>query len=381
MGTFFLLIKKENIVYLFVYYQILFTKPSSVSGLKASIINKHVSMKKITMRELAKVLKLSVATVSKALNDSHEISAVTKKKVLECASQLNYTLNPYASSLRNKKSKTIAVVLPEVADNFFSLTINGIQSVAKKKGYHVLIYLSHENYWNEKSILADCCSGRVDGVLISVSSQTKNADHILNLQQQNVPIVFFDREFEGLKVAKVITNDYDCGYQAATHLIKNGCKNPVFLSISSWLSICYNRANGFKAALKDNQITNVEKAILECTGSEKEVYFQIKNLLTGQRKPDGIVASVERFAVPIYLISHQQNICIPKELKVIVFSTMETAPILNPPLSTIVQPAFDIGKTAAELLFKGIEKNDYNLEDEKITLNSTFIERRSSQMF
>lgn len=333
------------------------------------------------MRELAKVLNVSVATVSKALNDSHEISRTTKEKVWEAASRLNYTLNPYASSLRNKISKTIAVILPEIADNFFSLTINGIQLVAQKKGYHVLIYLSHEKYSNEKAILSECCSGRVDGVLISVSSQTKNAEHILNLLRQDIPIVFFDREFEGLKVAKVITNDYECGYQSAIHLINNGCKKPVFFSISSSLSICYKRANGFKAALKDNKFANVEKAIVECSGPEKEVYSQIKDLLTGPEKPDGIVASVERLAVPVYLISHQQNISIPKDLKVIVFSTLETACILNPPLSTIVQPAFEIGKTAAELLFKGIEKKSYSISDEKITLSSTFVERRSSQKF
>ncbi len=331
------------------------------------------------MKELAKELSLSVGTVSKALSDSHEISDDTKKKVAETASRLNYTLNPYASSLRNKKSKTIAVVLPEVADNFFSLAINGIQSVAEKKGYHVLIYLSHEKFSNEKSILSECCSGRVDGVLISVSSETTDAQHILKLQQQNVPIVFFDREFEGLHIAKVITNDFECGYASATHLISNGCKNPVFLSISSSLGICNHRASGFKAALKDKKIADPEKAIIECRGTKEEVDWQIKNLLTGKTKPDGIVASVERLAMSVYLVSQQINISIPAELKVIVFSTLETAPILNPPLTTITQPAFEIGKTAAELLFKGIEKKKYNLFDEIITLPSVLIERTSSQ--
>ena len=172
------------------------------------------------MRELAKVLKLSVATVSKALSDSHEISDQTKKKVLEAASRLNYTINPYASSLRNKKSKTIAVILPEVADNFFSLAINGIQSVAEKNGYHVLIYLSHEKFKNEISIIEQCKSGRVDGVLISVSSETSNADHLLKLQQENIPIVFFDREFEGFPISKVITNDFESGNLAASHLLE-----------------------------------------------------------------------------------------------------------------------------------------------------------------
>jgi LacI family transcriptional regulator len=313
------------------------------------------------------------------LNDSYEISEETKKKVREAACRLNYMLNPYASSLRNKRSKTIALILPEVADNYFSLAINGIQSVAEKKGYHVLIYLSHEKFSNEKSILTECCSGRVDGVLMAVSSGTTDADHIVKLQQQNIPIVFFDREFEGLHVAKVITNDFECGYQAATHLIKNGCTNPVFLSISSSLAICNNRANGFKAALRDKNMANAEKAVIECRGTTTEVNVKIKNILTGKNKPDGIVASVERLAMSVYRVCQQMNVSIPAELKVIVFSTLETAPILNPPLTAIVQPAFETGKTAAELLFKGIEKKKYNLADEIIMLPSVLVERTSSQ--
>lgn len=331
------------------------------------------------MKGLARELEVSVATVSKALSDSYEISDQTKKKVVEAASRLNYTRNPYASSLRNKKSKTIAVILPEVADNFFSLAINGIQSVAEGKGYHVLIYLSHENFMNEKSIVADCCSGRVDGVLISVTSETTDGDHILQLQEENIPVVFFDREFEGLQIAKVITNDFECGYLSAAHLIKNGCKNPVFLSISSCLGICNKRADGFKAALKDKKTGHIEKAVIECMGTNRDVYSQIKNLLTGKKRPDGIVASVERLSMQVYLISREINVSIPNDLKVVVFSTMETAPILNPPLSTISQPAFDIGKTAAELLFKGIEKKRYDLSDETVILPSVLIERTSSQ--
>lgn len=331
------------------------------------------------MKELARELNISVATVSKAMRDSHEISEPTKKKVLDAAARLNYTLNPYASSLRKRQSKTIALILPEVADNFFSLAINGIQSVAETKGYHVLIYLSHENFMNEISIVAECSSGRVDGVLISTSSETTNAHHILKLQQEKIPIVFFDREFEGLHIARVVTNDFECGYNSAKHLIKNGCKKPVFLSISTSLSICNKRAEGFKVALIEMKTGNIENSIVTCKGSNSEEYSQIKKLLTGKNRPDGIVASVERLAMTVYLICHENGISVPNQLKVVVFSTLVTAPILNPPLTTITQPAFEIGKTAAELLFKGIEKKEYNLADEYVELPSVLIERTSSR--
>ncbi|MEO8823646.1 MAG: LacI family DNA-binding transcriptional regulator [Ginsengibacter sp.] len=330
------------------------------------------------MRELAKVLKVSVATVSKALNNSHEISETTKEKVLEAASRLHYTINPYASSLRNKKSKTIAVILPEVADNFFSLAINGIQSVAEKIGYHLLIYLSHEKLKNEISIIEDCKSGRVDGVLISVSSETSNADHLLKLQQENIPIVFFDREFEGPKISKVVTNDFECGNIAAMHLLGNGCKRLVFLSISSCLAICRKRADGFSAALREKKAGQTSNIVILDAETKEDIHSEIRKLLTSENRPDGIVASVERLAMSVYLVCKEIDMTIPDQLKVVVFSTIETAPILDPPLTTITQPAFEIGRTAAELLFKKIKKKTSNLTIETIVLPSVLMERRSS---
>src|SRR5260370_741884 len=134
-------------------------------------------------------LNLSIATVSKALRDSHEISAATKLKVIELAKQLNYVPNPYASSLRKRTSKTIAVVLPEVADSFFSLAINGIETIAQEKGYHVLIYLTHESFVKEINILKDFQSGRVDGILLSVSDETNNSDHVKEVIAAGIPVV------------------------------------------------------------------------------------------------------------------------------------------------------------------------------------------------
>ena len=142
---------------------------------------------------LANELHLSIATISKALRDSYEISIETKQRVFELAAKLNYIPNPHASSLRQRKSKTIAVVLPEVADSFFSLAINGIETIAQEKGYHVLIYLTHEKFSRESYILKDFQSGRVDGILMSVASETNESLHIKELYSRNIPIVFFDR--------------------------------------------------------------------------------------------------------------------------------------------------------------------------------------------
>jgi LacI family transcriptional regulator len=334
-------------------------------------------MSKVNIKVLADQLQLSVSTISKALRDSYEISDETKKKVIELASQLNYIPNPYASSLRRKKSKTIAVVLPEVADNFFSLAINGIQSIAESKGYHVLIYLSHEKYAIEKNILEDCQSGRVDGVLISISSETKSGDNITRLQANNIPVVFFDREQEGIETARVTTNDYECGLLAANHLLQRGCRRPAFLSISQSLPICLNRMEGYKAALTEAGIPEHEMQIIYCTDNDS-MYKQIKTILQSSHRPDGLIASVEKIVTPVYLACHELNINIPHDVKVIAFATLDTAPILNPPLTTITQPAFEIGKAAATLLFKGIEKSTFDLTKEKMVIPSVLIEREST---
>ena len=336
-------------------------------------------MSKINIREFARQLNLSVSTVSKALRDSHEISHETKQKVLALASQLNYTPNAYASSLRNKKSKTIAVVLPEVADSFFSLAINGIQSVAEEKGYHVLIYLSHEKFLNERNILEEFQSGRVDGVLISVSGETNTADHIKKLQSHNIPVIFFDRDFENVDASSVITNDQECGYEATNLLLKKGCKRPIFISISPTLSICKRRLDGFKDALKDAGIIVKETDILDCSGTDKANYEKIKTILQKKNGPDGIVASAERIATSVYVACHELKIKIPNDLRIVAFSTLEAASILDPPLTTITQPAFETGRTAARLLFLGMEKENLEGKNERIVVPSVLIERESTR--
>lgn len=335
-------------------------------------------MSTINIQALADALKISKATVSKALRDSHEISKETKKRVKDLAVKLNYSPNPYASSLRKKKSKTIAVVMPEIADSFFSHVIDGIQSVAEKKGYHVLIYLSHEKYNNEKNILNEVQNGRVDGILISISRETKNGDHIEKLQTEGVPIIFFDRELESVHTGSVITNDRECGLAATKIMLEKGSQRPLFISHSASLPICKKREEGFRLAMQDAGYSKKDIHVIYSTGDEKSNLSLIKKTLTDKKKPDAILASVEKIAIQVYLAAQELGLRIPEELKVIAFSNIETAPLLSPPLSTITQPAFEIGRSAATLLFKGIEKKHFSLENEKIIIPSILIERTST---
>lgn len=335
-------------------------------------------MSNTTIKILAKELNLSVATVSKALRDSYEISIETKQKVLALAKKLNYVPNPYASSLRKRVSKTIAVVLPEVADSFFSLAINGIESVAQHKGYHVLIYLTHESFEREEAILNEFKSGRVDGILISVSGETSMSTHIKNVIAAGKPVVFFDRICEDVETARVITDDLESSYKATSHLVKKGCKKIAYLYTSSTLSINNKRMDGYKKALEDHGIKVNEADIVLCDSNTMGNYEIVRKLLKRKNRPDGIIACVEKLTTPIYLACKDLKLSIPDKIKVISFTNLQAALILNPTLTTVTQPAFEMGKIAATVLFKALEKKNYNLKKEIVVIPSVLNIRQST---
>lgn len=336
-------------------------------------------MKNINIYELAQDLKLSVSTVSKALHGSYEISEETKQRVMEAAARLNYVPNPYASSLRGRKSKNIGVVIPEVADSFFSLAINGIESVAKLKGYHVLICLTHESFGNEQTILKEFHCGRVDGVLMSVSRETTQCDHINDLIATGVPLVFFDRVCEDVETAKVTTDDAESAYNATVHLIQQGCNRIAFMGISKSLSISNKRLEGYVQALDDYKIRPDKRHIVHCTNDAAQNYLLTKKLLQQKGRPNGLLASVEKLTTPVYQACTELDMNIPNDIKVICFSNLETASILNPSLTTITQPAFEMGKMAASLLFKSLEKPNFNLTKERLIIPSSLVERDSTK--
>lgn len=334
-------------------------------------------MSDVNIRELARELNLSIGTVSKALRNSHEISAQTKEKVFSLAKERNYIPNPYASSLRRKKSNTIGIVVPEIADSFFSHAIKGIEFIAQNKGYHALVYLTEENFLREVSILKEFKSGRVDGVLMSISSETTSNTHIQELYDKKIPLVLFDRTADEITTTKITTDDFESSFKATQHLIKRGCKKIAYLSISKHLSINNKRIQGYLKALADAKMDEVQN-VLQCSNSTEENNLLLQKLFQSKARPDGILASVEKLTTPVYLTCKELKINIPKELKIISFSNSEAAPILNPSLTTVTQPAFEMGKRAAVVLFKAIEKKNSRLANENIVIESSLIVREST---
>lgn len=335
-------------------------------------------MSKVNLKYLAEVMNVSVSTVSKALRNSYEISEETKKNILQKAQELGYNPNPYAGALRNNKTKTVALIVPELTNNFFIQVIGGAESVAQERDYHILIYNTMDSTEREVAILNHLQNGRVDGVIMSLASTTNNYEHLNQLILSGVPIVFFDRICHEIETAKVITDDFASAFNATEHLIQSGCKDIAYISLSEHLSMDNKRKQGYLEALNKHEIKEDPERIVKCNTDEKVNYAKIKKLLKGPKRPDGIFASVEKFALATYYAAKELKIRIPEDLKVICFSNLRTAPLLSPSLTTVTQPAFEMGAQAATVLFKNLDKKRTLLQNENIIIKSELIKRDST---
>ena len=226
--------------------------------------------KAATIKDIAKELGLSASTVSRALLDSHEVSAETKKKVSAYAKKINYYSNPAARSLKNSRSYSVGVMVADVANSFFSQTINGIESVAYEKGYHVIITQSHDQFEREVLNLEHLAGRSVDGILISMSAQTTDYSHLIALHGQGLPIVFFDRILEELGTFKVTTNNYKAAFDATSLLIEKGYRRIAHIANAPQLSITVERLEGYKEALRCAGITYDETLVRFCLKGGKE---------------------------------------------------------------------------------------------------------------
>jgi LacI family transcriptional regulator len=330
----------------------------------------------ISLKQLADELNLSTASVSRALNDSYEISTATKERVLALAKRMNYEVNPFASNLRYVKSKTIAIIIPEIANQFFSQAINAIEEVAREHGFHVLIYQTHEKSEIELSFTQRLLNGRIAGILVSVSSESDISEHFSELSKK-MPLVFFDRVYENIEAVKVTTNDYESSYAATQHLIDCGCRKILYCGALSGLAIGKKRLAGYIDAIKNNNVVLDNNLMLTIGHDRLKNLDEIKNAIR-VLKPDGILSSIEEFSFPCYSVCNELGLQIPDDIKIVSFSNSDSAAFLNPPLTTITQPAFEIGQKAAVMLFKmlGNKRNinvEYNCE-----LKSSLIKRAST---
>lgn len=335
-------------------------------------------MSKVDIISIAKALNLSKSTVSRAFQEKSDINPNTRNRILAYANEVNYRPNHYASNLREQKSKTIAVVVPELENNYFTQIIKGAEEIAKREGYHILIYATDDDINKEREFITSISNGKVDGVLMSVVGERDNHSYLHNIDLVKMPIVFFDRVYDDVDITKIVTDDYKSSFDATEHLLLGGCTSIAYLVVDKDHSIGKERALGYKDALKKHNIAIQEELIVDCSNSYDENFNIIKEVLINH-KPDAVFASVERLAFSTYFVCNDLDLNIPRDLKVVAFSSLQIAELLSPPLSTVTQPAEQIGQEAAKLLLNKLKGEQQELDTNTIVLKSELRIRKSSQ--
>lgn len=327
--------------------------------------------KPATIKDIALALSVSPSTVSRALRDSHEVGEDTKKRVVAYAEKVNYHCNPIALSLKNKRSYSIGVMVADVANSFFSQTINGIESIAYQKGYNVIIAQSHDSYEREVINIEHLANRSVDGLLISMSAQTTHYDHIKKLHEQGLPIVFFDRIIDDIDTFKVTTDNFKASFDATSHLVKKGYKRIAHITNAPQLSITIDRINGYKEALKAYQLPFDETLIKYCyaAGRElQEVEDAVISLLSATNKPDAIFIASDRLSTGT--LRALNKISPSPDIPILGFSNSDVIDLLSPQISYVRQKAFEMGEIAVGMLIKLIETKQPIIEFEKKLLDA-----------
>lgn len=342
----------------------------------------QIMFESYTIKDIAKALGLSTSTVSRALNGSYEIGAETKKLVLEYAEKVNYRPNPIALSLKEQKSHSIGVVVCEVANDYFSQAINGIESIAYNRGYHVIITQTHESFDRETANVQHLLSRHVDGLLVSLSAETADTSQYKYLHEKGFPIVFFDRVAPDINTHKIIANNFKGSFDATELLIKEGFTKIAHLTSSSNLVISRERFDGFKAALDKYSLHFKPGYLKYCNHGgmiQDEVEFAVKELLNMDERPDAVFIGSDRLTISCMHILKKMGMKVPEDIAIVGFTNSDATELFDPPLTVVRQPAFQIGQMATEMLIKTIESKWPVEEFTTEQVETELIPRSSSQ--
>lgn len=337
---------------------------------------------KITLKDIAKEFGVSTSTVSKALNDSHEISTETKERIKAYAKYYNYKPNSLALKLRNQKTSVIGVIIPEIVHHFFSTVLRGIEEYANGRGYNVMVCLSNNSLEKERLSIETLLEGSVDGILLSVTHETQRKEsftHLENLVQDKFPVVLFDNIAEDLNCDMVSIDDEGGAFKATEYLIEKGCKRICLLAIPDYVKIGYLRKQGYLKALKKHNIDIDEDLILEF-GLDDDIPAIIESVFTDNNYPDAILATNgEIYASTAMQVAKDKGFKIPDDIRVITFTDGLVSKYSSPPLTTLVQHGFEMGRQAVELLIDRIESKDAKVEFQKKVISTNLKLRKSTE--
>ncbi len=344
-------------------------------------------MQKLTLKKIAKELDVSISTVSKALKDSNEISIETRKKIKAFASFYNYKPNNIALSLKNRKTMTIGVIIPQIVHYFFTTVISGIENIANKKGYNVIIGLSNDSFEKEVSNMKTLSNGSIDGFILSVANETqllKNYNHLKETISQNTPVVMFDRVLSEINCDKVIVDDEEAAKKSVLKLLSLGCKKTAIITTKDYVSVGKLRTKGYLKALKENNVNINNNLILKLEdtldndSNLKLLESKITKFLKSNLEIDGIFCVNEIYALTAIKAARKLNKKVPQDIKVIGFTDGVLSKFSTPSLTTVSQHGKLIGEKAANLLINRLEGKVSKTSYQTIIIETELIEREST---
>ena len=336
--------------------------------------------RKITLKNIARELDVSISTVSKALKNSHEISRDTKDKIQAFAKLYNYKPNNIAISLKNKRTKNIGVIIPDIVHHFFTTVFRGIENYANERGYNVIVCVSDESFDREVINMEMLANGSIDGFIMALAGETQlKADftHLKEVTEQGIPLVLFDRVTDEIRCDKVVLNDTQIAYEATMSLIGEGRKRIALLTTDNFFSVSNSREDGYRRALQESDITIDENFIVRLPYNDDIVGV---GAFLQENSIDAVLAVNEIFAIHCMSVAQHIGLKIPADLSVIGFTDGILSKYSTPKLTTVAQHGDKMGEIAAKLLIERIE-NDVDEEDEVFTtevIQATIIKREST---
>jgi DNA-binding LacI/PurR family transcriptional regulator len=313
-------------------------------------------VKQTTIKDIANDLKVSPATVSRALRNHPNISIKRKQSIVERAAAMNYRPDSIAQSLKSRQTLTIGVIVPEIKHNFFSAVLDGIEEVAYKAGYTILVCKSNEDRVREIINTDALVSKRVAGIIVSMAQNSTDADHFTVLKNRDIPVVFFDRVLEGEGMSKVMVDDYAGAFRLVEHLILCGYRRIAHLAGMEHLWISNRRVEGWRDALKKHGLPCREDHLVRGGFDEEDGIRGYRSLMQLDERPDAVFAVNDPVALGVYLSCKRDGLRIPEDMAIAGFSDNPISALLDPPLTTVSQPAYEMGQAAAKMLLQQIRE-------------------------
>jgi LacI family transcriptional regulator len=309
-----------------------------------------IKEKEVTIYDLARKLNISIATVSRALKDDPVVSKKTKKKISDLAVEMGYRSNHFARNLRNQKTNTIGVIVPRLNSYFMSTVIAGIESVANREGYNLIISQSSESFDKEVGSAKTMFNNRVDGLLVSLSYDTEDLHHFEPFFKRKIPLIFFDRVVEHENCTYILIDNRKAAYDATAHLVKQGCKRIVHITATPRRNVYIDRLQGYKHALLDNGIPFKDEYVIIGNLSQESGVIAANEILKMNPLPDGVFVANDNCAVGCMMVLKQAGIKIPGDIAFVGFNNDPVSKVIEPNLTTINYPGYEMGEVAARNL-------------------------------